>query len=75
MPSVIVEHAEIVDRDNSFDNRNYRTAEARIEYVLKGGGDESYRPTFTFQGFRYARVTDRGQGRDHLDRARCRSAR
>ena len=52
---VIVEHSEIIDRDNSFDNRNYRTAEARIEYILKGAGEESYRPLFTFQGFRYAR--------------------
>ena len=57
---VIVEHAEIVDRDREFDNRNFRSAEARIEYVLKGGGLEAYRPHFTFQGFRYARVTIEG---------------
>ena len=58
---VSIEHSEIIDRDNSFDNRNYRTAEARIEYILKGGGKESYRPFFTFQGFRYARVTVDGK--------------
>ena len=56
-----IEHSEIIGRDNSFDNRNYRTAEARIEYILKGGGEESYRPLFTFQGFRYARVTVDGK--------------
>ena len=57
---VIVEHSEIVDRDREIDNRNYRSAEARIEYVLKGEGLEAYRPHFTFQGFRYARVTIEG---------------
>jgi alpha-L-rhamnosidase len=57
---VTIEHSEIVDRDNNFDNRNYRTAEARIEYVLRGGAEEHYRPSFTFQGFRYARVTIEG---------------
>ena len=57
---VTIEHSEIVDRDNNFDNRNYRTAEARVEYTLKGEGEEHYRPVFTFQGFRYARVTIEG---------------
>lgn len=57
---VIVEHSEIIDRDNQFDNRNYRTAEARVEYTLKGGAQESFRPYFTFQGFRYARLTIEG---------------
>lgn len=57
---VVIEHSEIIDRDNNFDNRNYRSAEARITYILKGEGEESYRPIFTFQGFRYARVTIEG---------------
>ena len=72
---VIVEHSEIVDRDREIDNRNYRSAEARIEYVLKGEGLEAYRPHFTFQGFRYAAGDDRGR-RDARDRSSsCRSAR
>jgi alpha-L-rhamnosidase len=58
---VIVEHAEILDQDGQFYNVNYRSAEARIEYILKGGGDETYAPTFTFFGFRYARVTIEGK--------------
>jgi alpha-L-rhamnosidase len=56
-----IEHAEILDRDRNLDNRNYRSAEARLEYVLKGGGEESYRPTFTFFGFRYARIEITGK--------------
>lgn len=58
---VMIEHAEILDRDGNFYNVNYRTAEARLEYTLKGGGDEHYRPTFTFFGFRYVRVTIEGK--------------
>jgi len=58
---LIVEHAEILDRDRHIDNANYRSAEARLEYVLRGGGEESYRPVFTFFGFRYARLTIEGR--------------
>ena len=50
-------------RTGKFYNANIRTAEARVEYILKGGGAESYRPTFTFFGFRYARVTIEGKAR------------
>ncbi len=57
---VIVEHAELLDKDGVFYNGNLRTAECRLEYVLAGDGTEHYRPTFTFQGFRYARVTIEG---------------
>lgn len=57
---VTVEHAEVLDKDGNFYNVNYRTAAARIEYTLSGQGEEHYRPHFTFQGFRYARVTIEG---------------
>ena len=68
---VLVEHSEIVDRDREIDNRNYRSAAARIEYVLKGDGVEAYRPHFTFQGFRYAAVTIEGDARARVDRVRA----
>ncbi|WP_062120043.1 alpha-L-rhamnosidase [Aureimonas sp. AU40] len=58
---VIVEHSEILDRDGHFENSNYRTAEARITYILRGEGPEAFRPHFTFQGFRYARVSIEGR--------------
>jgi alpha-L-rhamnosidase len=57
---VAIEHAEILDKHGQFDRASMRAAEARIEYVLKGRGTESYRPHFTFQGFRYARVSIEG---------------
>jgi alpha-L-rhamnosidase len=61
--TVKVEHAEVLDKDGNFYNVNYRTAEATITYVLAGQGTESYRPHFTFQGFRYARVTIEGDAK------------
>lgn len=61
--TVSIEHAEVLDQDGTFYNGNYRTAEARIDYTLAGTGEEHYRPHFTFQGFRYARVTITGNAR------------
>ena len=54
---VVIEHAEVLDGAGRFNNANLRTAEARIDYTLSGEGEEHYKPTFTFFGFRYARVT------------------
>ncbi len=37
--------------------RNLRGAGARAIYVLAGEGEETYRPVFTYFGFRYAEIT------------------
>ena len=58
---VRVEHSEVLGPDRYFDNRNYRTAIAETLYTLAGEGDETYAPHFTFQGFRYARLTLTGE--------------
>jgi alpha-L-rhamnosidase len=60
---VSVEHGEVLDKDGQFYNGNYRTAAARIEYVLAGTGTEHYRPFFTFQGYRYVRVSIKGEAK------------
>ncbi|OLP57907.1 alpha-L-rhamnosidase [Xaviernesmea oryzae] len=60
---VLIEHSEVLGPQRAFDNRNYRTAKASLRYILAGGGPETYEPMFTFQGFRYARVTIKGQAR------------
>jgi alpha-L-rhamnosidase len=59
---IVIEHAEILDH-GVFSTANLRSAEARLEYVLKGGGTERYKPHFTFQGFRYARVAIEGEAK------------
>lgn len=44
--------------EGSIYTANLRTAKATINYFLKGSeGGESYRPSFTFFGFRYCEVT------------------
>ena len=60
---VSIEHAEVLDHLGHFDRESMRSAEARVDYVLRGGGSERYRPTFSFFGFRYARVTITGEAR------------
>jgi alpha-L-rhamnosidase len=61
--TVLIEHAEVLDHLGQFDRESMRSAEARVEYTLNGGAPESYHPTFTFFGFRYARVAITGNAR------------
>ncbi|HZY80254.1 MAG TPA: glycoside hydrolase family 78 protein [Cyclobacteriaceae bacterium] len=49
-------HAEVLDKKGNFYTDNLRPAKQKNEYTLKGGGEESFEPHFTFQGFRYIRV-------------------
>ncbi|MGN6489918.1 MAG: family 78 glycoside hydrolase catalytic domain [Devosia sp.] len=60
---VTVEHGEVLDKDGQFYNGNYRTAVAKLDYTLSGKGEESWRPIFTFQGYRYVRLTLTGDAR------------
>lgn len=53
---VTLQHAEILDSEGNFYTENLRTAKQTIQYTLKGGGQETYEPRFTFQGFRYVRL-------------------
>ncbi|MDR2110563.1 MAG: family 78 glycoside hydrolase catalytic domain, partial [Spirochaetaceae bacterium] len=55
---VKLRHAEILDGAGNFYTENLRGARQTIEYILKGGGPETYSPFFTFQGFRYIAVDE-----------------
>lgn len=55
--TVELEHAEVLDREGNFYRDNIRRAKQRISYTLKGGEAEAYEPYFTFQGFRYVKLT------------------
>ncbi len=54
--SVILSHAEVLDREGNFYTANLRAAKARDTYILKGGGEEFFEPRFTWHGFRYLKV-------------------
>ena len=58
--NILIDHSEILGPKKDFDNRNLRSAKCQISYTLSGGGDETYEPYFTFQGYRYARITITG---------------
>ena len=49
--------AERLNPDGSIYTENLRNADATDTYVLHGGDEESYAPSFTFHGFRYVEVT------------------
>ena len=53
--------AEVLDRDGNFYTGNYRTARSQLHYVCKEG-PQSYKPRFTFFGFRYLRVDEAPEG-------------
>jgi alpha-L-rhamnosidase len=55
---VKIRHAETLDGAGNFYTENLRKARQTVEYTLKGGGPETYRPFFTFQGFRYIAVDE-----------------
>ena len=54
--SVIIKHAEVLDKFGNFYTENMRSAKTTATYVLNGDKDESFEPHFTFYGFRYIKL-------------------
>ncbi|SFL59578.1 alpha-L-rhamnosidase [Gracilibacillus orientalis] len=55
---VSLEHAEILDKDGNFYVGNLRKATQKTTYILKGDPlGEYFEPHFTFQGFRYVKLS------------------
>lgn len=53
---VTLYHAEVLDKKGNFYTENLRPAKQQNIYILKGGGEETFEPHFTFQGFRYIKI-------------------
>jgi alpha-L-rhamnosidase len=49
--------AELVYPDGMINRENLEAAKSRDIYTLKGEGQETYEPRFTYHGFRYVEVT------------------
>jgi alpha-L-rhamnosidase len=60
---ILIEHAEVLDENGEFYNGNYRSAEASILLKINERGIFDYSPYFTYQGYRYVRVTCFGSAR------------
>jgi alpha-L-rhamnosidase len=54
--SIRLSHAEVLDKAGNFYTENLRKARAQDVFILKGGGEETFEPHFTFHGFRYIRI-------------------
>ena len=54
---IVIDHAEILDYEGNFYHDNYRGAKAQIIYT--GDGEKhTWKPEFTFYGFRYVRLVE-----------------
>lgn len=56
--TITVRHAEILAPDGGLYLDNIRGALQTNRYTLSGQGEEMFEPHFTWQGFRYAAITD-----------------
>lgn len=54
---VTLRFAERLNPDGSIYTENLRGAEATDTYILRGGGEETFEPHFTYHGFRYVELT------------------
>jgi alpha-L-rhamnosidase len=54
--SVVLRFAEVLNPDGSLYTTNLRDARATDVYTFKGEGEEIWKPTFTFHGFRYVEL-------------------
>ena len=50
---VQLRYGEVLNRDGTIYTENLRKARAVDTYILKGGGEEVWEPSFTYHGFRY----------------------
>jgi alpha-L-rhamnosidase len=50
--------AELLYADGMLNTENLRSARAEDHYILKGAGEETWEPRFTYHGFRYVEVTN-----------------
>ncbi len=53
--TIIIDHAEVLDKDGNFYTDNLRAAKSENMYILKDN-EGAFSPHFTFHGFRYIRI-------------------
>jgi len=54
---IMVRHGEVLNPNGTLYTSNLRGANATDIYYLRGDGEETLKPLFTFHGFRYVEVT------------------
>ena len=53
----VLHHAEVLDKDGNFYTGNYRSAKNELIFIASGG-DDHFKPRYSFQGFRYVKVSE-----------------
>ena len=46
---IVIDHAEVLDKDGNFYTENYRSAKARITYISDGNSENWFKPIFSFK--------------------------
>lgn len=59
---VVLRYFEVLDADGNVYTENLRAARTTGEYILRGEGEESYAPDFTYFGFRYIHILSWPEG-------------
>ena len=54
---IVMHHAEVLDKDGNFYTDNFRGARNENIYILSGE-DDVFKPSYTFQGFRYIHLVE-----------------
>ena len=54
---ILLHHAEVLDKEGNFYTENLRHAKCEDLYICSGGEDV-FKPSFSFQGFRYVRLSE-----------------
>jgi alpha-L-rhamnosidase len=54
---IVLRFAEMLNPDGTIYTKNLRAARCTDTYILKGSGEETWEPSFTYHGFRYVEVT------------------
>jgi alpha-L-rhamnosidase len=54
--TIVLRHAEVLDKEGNVYYANLRSAQQTNRYICKGG-EETFEPHFSFQGFRYVVVS------------------
>lgn len=58
---VTIRHGELLDVNGTLYTDNLRVAKATDTYILKGDGQETYVPSFTYHGFQYIEILTEGE--------------
>ncbi|MEO7309787.1 MAG: glycoside hydrolase family 78 protein [Chitinophagaceae bacterium] len=54
--TIVISHAEVMDKSDEFYTENLRNATSKDLYVLSGTGVETFEPHFTWHGFRFVKI-------------------